>query len=1015
MNALRRLVLMGAVVGVASLGGSTAITHAAYIHEPLFQLGEIPKGSLLGETVAFPGPLERMESMTIDSGHLWVAETTSSGSRSRVDEFNTTTGAFVAQPVHVEAPTVYGEGYGTGIAVGHGPGEPLLYVGGKVNVRKNGEAPVVSLLSETGALIKNWTGASTPDGSFGGNVTGVAVDNSTDPLDTGKGDVYVAVQSKSVIYVFHPETQGEEHYVGQITGLAAPFQIAVDEADGDLVAKDGAEGQRAVDVFKPTGLGTYELALKITGPPPNGVFHEIFALAVDSGNGDIYVTEFPPGLPYRVEQFSPTGTYLGQIEKVASDPYAMAVDPTSHDLYANSQVYGPGIVIPDVTTDSPTNPRPESVTLNGTVNPDDEGPVTCQFEWGTSPSFGHTAPCSGGVANGTSPVPVQVPLSGLERGVNYYYRLQATNKNGTNPGEAWQTESFTTTGAILREESVSNVSAESVTFEATIDPAKQPTSYYFQYGTSTEYTQRTPTTPEAIGSGILDVEVPDRHVQGLSAGTEYHYRVVVVSEAKPGESETVYGDDHTFTTQAASGSFSLLDGRQWEMVSPPDKLGALIEDQFDNYFRAFQASAAGDAIAYPASSPTEGEPQGYSGTVTVFSVRGETGWSSRDISPGRSGAGGVEESVGSEFRLFSPDLSQAIVVPINNAFTPLSPQATESTPYLRTNYVGGNIEARCSSSCYQPLVTAANTPQGTVFGDEPTGVCRASVCGPQFAGASRDLSHIIVTSPVQLTPTPAAPGGEAVYEWSADHLQLVSELPNSEGYPVLAGSSGRPTPSEVPENPAGPRHAVSDDGGRVVLEGGYTDSGEKAAKGLYLRDVDAGETIQLDAVQGGTGPSAGVDYMTASSDASRVFFLDKGHLTAASSASGEDLYEYDLDAPSGGRLTDLTADSNAGEAAGVEQVIGASEDGTYVYFVASGALVSGARPGGHNLYVSHEGTTRLVAALADEDRSIYRWPGGNKTEQIFARVSPNGEWLALISREDLTEYDTRDAVNGRPD
>ena len=51
-------------------------------------------------------------------------------------------------------------------------------------------------------------------------------------------------------------------------------------------------------------------------------------------------------------------------------------------------------------------------------------------------------------------------------------------------------------------------------------------------------------------------------------------------EVAPGKLETqlqtFYGPDQTFTTQGA-GAFVLPDGRQWEMVSPPQKNGARIE------------------------------------------------------------------------------------------------------------------------------------------------------------------------------------------------------------------------------------------------------------------------------------------------------------------------------------------------------------------------------------------------------------------------------------------------------
>jgi hypothetical protein len=225
----------------AAIALSVGTARAEVTHLPLFALGEIPAVGPHGEAIAQPGPLQKMESMTVDSGHLWVAELNGGGSR--VDEFDATTGAFLGQPVHVESP-IYGEDYGTGIAVGHAPGAPAVYVGGQSG------GPIVSVFDEAGALVKNWTGASTPGGSFGGSVRGVAVDDSTNPLDAGKGDVYVAVDSDpGVIDVFHPEVDGEEHYVGQIVGVGLPYQMAVDQASGEVVVEDETFSAPAVDVF----------------------------------------------------------------------------------------------------------------------------------------------------------------------------------------------------------------------------------------------------------------------------------------------------------------------------------------------------------------------------------------------------------------------------------------------------------------------------------------------------------------------------------------------------------------------------------------------------------------------------------------------------------------------------------------------------------------------------------------------------------------------------------------------
>jgi hypothetical protein len=557
---------------------------------------------------------------------------------------------------------------------------------------------------------------------------------------------------------------------------------------------------------------------------------------------------------------------------------------------------------------------------------------------------------------------------------------------------------------VAESEGVTEVTAESATFQAQIDPEGEETSYSFEYGTSEAYGSSVPVPDGVAGSGASPVSVQG-HPQGLLAHTTYHYRVVAHSALG-----TVEGEDRTFLTQTAGGELILPDGRQWELVSPPNKHGALIEPLgFGERSGSPRASVDGNAIVYLASAPTEAEPQGYAKAVSVLSTRGAEGWSSQVIAASHDVGYGVLPPT--EYRYFSEDLSHAILQP-SGGFTPLSSEASESTAYMRTDYLNGNIDEHCTVSCFQPLVTTSNTLPGAVFGEEPNGVCEnANQCGPNVEGVSPDLRDIILDSRVQLTSTPIPAEEEGLYEWSDGHLQLVGVLPEGEEGPVFLAGSRR--------HEGGSRQAVSDDG-RVILE-----RGRGGREGIYLRDVVKGETIRLDVPQSGGTGSVDPVYMTASSDASRIFFLDSGRLTAESSTTGTDLYEYDLNAPLGSRLTDLTVDRNAGEAADVPQVIGASEDGSYVYFAAGGVLADGASPGvcpsvSHrlefpgrvcNLYVSHDGTTRLVASLPSKDS--YAW---NETfEGLYARVSPNGEWLAFMSDASLTGYDTRDAASGHPD
>jgi hypothetical protein len=53
----------------------------------------------------------------------------------------------------------------------------------------------------------------------------------------------------------------------------------------------------------------------------------------------------------------------------------------------------------------------------------------------------------------------------------------------------------------------------------------------------------------------------------------------------------------------------LPDGRQWELVSPPDKHGALVEPI--DIYGLIESSPEGGAFTYITSAPTEAQPQGW--------------------------------------------------------------------------------------------------------------------------------------------------------------------------------------------------------------------------------------------------------------------------------------------------------------------------------------------------------------------------------------------------------------------
>jgi hypothetical protein len=649
--------------------------------------------------------------------------------------------------------------------------------------------------------------------------------------------------------------------------------------------------------------------------------------------------------------------------------------------------------------------QPTTATLHATINPEGNDPVY-RIEYGTSTSYGTSVPVPDGeIPASFEDTPISAEVSGLSVDTVYHYRVVAKNSAGTFTGAD---RTFTTLPpALIDGESSTNVASKSATLSAQINPLGSDTTYRFEYGTSTSYGTTVPSSEGDAGPGTSDVGVA-MHIQGLEPATTYHFRLVTRNVLG-----SIVGGDRVFTTQLAKSSSVLPDGRAWEMVSPVDKQGAAVE-AMANEGGVIQASVSGNAIAYFASGATEPEPQGNRNfeVTQVLSKRGPSGWSSQDIDTPNATPGPLAIGEGWEYRLFSSDLSLGFVEPRTATPLPPLPKNAEGTIYLRND----------ANGTYEPLVTAGNVRPGTEFG---FGYGEGSFRNLEFAGATPDLSHVVFKSFAALTANAVEsphPGFlSALYEWSTGQLQLVSVLPDDKPVNEDGGGAWLGAGSQLV------RHAISDDGSRVVWEGAGP-----TGKHLYLRDMTkaGGETVQVDSAQGVKEVSDDntVRFQTASSDGSRVFFTSVARLTSASGSTGKaDLYEFEVTSGQNealaGKLADLTVDENIGQAADVLDVIGASEDGSSVYFEANSLLgdaVEHGANGSPNLYVERfDASTKawsqphFIAALASEDIRDRDRPQG--LQSMASRVSPNGRYLAFMSSRSLTGYDNHDASSGAAD
>lgn len=155
---------------------------------------------------------------------------------------------------------------------------------------------------------------------------------------------------------------------------------------------------------------------------------------------------------------------------------------------------------------------------------------------------------------------------------------------------------------------------------------------------------------------------------------------------------------------------------------------------------------------------------------------------------------------------------------------------------------------------------------------------------------------------------------------------------------------------------------------------------------LYVREDDA-RTVAISVSQragASLTPQEG-KFVGASADGSIVYFTSYANLVEGPETTTQKLYRYDLNT---GQLTAPVSTS-----AEVEGVLRISEGGSYVYFSALGALTPGAiqaQFGTPNTYVWHEGQgVKLVA------RGGYPLSG---------QGSPNGQHFAFLTTQQLTSF-----------
>jgi hypothetical protein len=821
-------------------------------------------------------------------------------------------------------------------------------------------------------------------------------------------------QQDDLVYVIERETgklhrfdlegnsvpfSGSAPYISgnEITGLTyfeveAGNQVAVDSSSHEFYVTS----ENSVTAFSANGEPAEFSAGPGAGTNVIGGFTRLTGLAVD-GNGTIYAADRDAGV---VRIFAPSGEELTQFS--APEAGNLAVD-SKGSVYVNRQF--------NQTTVFKYTPSSFPVTAGTTYTAASEplspaGSYTVAVDRTTDrvfvAQFGEIRIV---IYDEEGEVVTSFAGPGEDGAVERVMGLGIDESSGLvfaadDAISAIQVKVFgeriiPTGPPIIESVSAADVTADSATLLARINPNSVETTYHFEYGPedcAVSACVSVPLNDAGIGSGSEPVTV-SHVIPGLAAETTYHYRVVATNEKGTNlDKET----DHTFTTQSTSLLFDLSDARVWEMVSPPNKHGALL---FGSASGHIQAAGDGNGLVYRSGGPIDVDPEGnrIAEAASYLATRGASGWGSVDLTPPNDRTVPLALGYQDVYKFFNIDLSEALLEPRSGA--PLSPEASERAPYWRQN---------TEPPLYRPLVTGkegfANVAQGVEFGNED--ILNETRSAVEIQGSTPDLDHVLLRTAVSLAPGAPAP---SLYKWSDGDLLPVSVLPETEGGDMVTAVFAGSGPRSV-------RNAISEDGSRVFWTG-------LSSGNLYLRDFQAEESVRINLVQpgaSGAGDSNPI-FQGASTDGTVVFFTDSQQLTEDASPGDRDLYRCVI--PAGAPLSGCSSLENisaplagSGESADVQGIVSAmSDDGSRAYFVAKGALATGATSGEPNLYLWQEGEdVRFIATLAADDQpnwGITPSAVGNASA-LSAAASPTGRYFAFMSKQRLTGADNFDAATG---
>jgi hypothetical protein len=865
-------------------------------------------------------------------------------------------------------------------------------------------------------------------------LTGVATDSA--------GNVYVADSGNEVIDVF---TSGGS-FVSQLGAgvISSPNWVAVDPTGN-------------VYVTSISGLMKLSPSGKCLNSCNSLDAGGIAGVATDAA-GHVYVAEYT-----EIHEFDSAGDRVAIFATPTRRPRfkgvgfvsGVAVNSSSGEIYVTDLIpftfgnaagrFGPRVTVPAATTGAAESVTPISATLEGTVEPEGEAVTECEFEYGTTPAYGQSAPCAESPASlgvASTPVPVHADVTGLDPGSPYYFRLSAGNANGAG---AFLGSEFSTPPAVdITPEAATENAGRSIRLNALVNNRSSAlTACAFEYVTEAGFEAgggsfsslstggSVPCDPAAGSIPADGVDHPvSAQLTNLVGNTTYRYRITASSG---NGTSTVEGPE--FTTAQTPPIVTTAEATELEASSA--RLRGFVNPaglQTTYYFQYGTSTAYGSKV--PAAEGVAGKGR--------FAT--EVGRTVTDLQPSTTyhfrlvGVNSVGTEAGADATFTTP---QPIAEP-GRAYELVSSSA---------NRGGGDVEPQAafqaspdgSSITYLRAAPVAGEPAGTVpllpryaAYRTPGGWIDKAVDFPQITavqpgpteltvGVSEDGTKAVVLSRKRLTPD-AVKGDWNVYmrdlltgsyekmastpdlrfgeEAGAQAQVFVQGTPNfdhvllrGEGIGFLGGAPG----GAMYDFTGGELHLVSTDPGETPIETAPYDTashdknlisedGERIVyrggpeASVYLRSEGVTRLLSVShrTVDAGT-PHWGV-LLGGDAELRYVYFFSRELTDDSSDPEATYLYRYDT---SSGQLTSLAEVSREAEEAEPMQV---SADGSSVFWATASALTpdANAAPSHKHLYVWRDDVVRQIADL---DQNI---DAGSAPTRTYW-TSPNGRYFVFTA------------------